>query len=444
MALFLAPIINDQQVDANGAPLSGGRIEVYLAGTSTPATTYSDKAGMVPNTNPIVLNTLGVNNQGEVWLTGGATYKFIIKNSVGVVQRTLDNISGIGDSVSGVDQWVVYQAAPTYVSANSFTVAGDQTQIFQVGRRIRTLNTGGLVYSTITASVYGAPNTTVTVQNTSGALDSGLSLVSYGIVSVLDTSLPVPYPPMRSLVVNGNFAVNQRVYGSGAATTTANQVTLDRWRVVVSGQNLTFGAAAPDRVVTCPAGGLEQIIEAGWVAGGVYVLSWEGTATGTVNGVAVSSGTQTGILPANTAVTLRLSGGTAGKVQFESTYATPYERRPPGLELALCQRDARKSYSAAVVLGAASLAGRYWFSGNISGSITGAVPLIPPMRIPPTIFLLYDQNGNVGSTLGVSSAGAITTRTATTGQINENAFEIVGAVTTDVAMTGQWFAATGF
>jgi hypothetical protein len=189
MANYLAPIINEQQFDANGDPLSGGEIFVYLAGTSTPATTYTTKAGGTPNTFPIDLNTLGVNEDGEVWLIGGSAYKFVIKDSAGVTLRTLDNISGINDTAITADQWVVYQSPPTYVSATSFTVAGDQTQTFQVRRRIKTTNTGGTIYSTITASSYGAPNTTVTVQNDSGVLDSGLSQVSYGLISVLDSSV---------------------------------------------------------------------------------------------------------------------------------------------------------------------------------------------------------------------------------------------------------------
>lgn len=190
MAQFLAPIINEQQFDANGDPLSGGTIEVYLAGTSTPAATTSDKAGLIPNSWPIVLDTLGVNSQGEVWITGGSAYKFIIKNDAGVTQRTIDNVSGINDNTIVVDQWVVYQAPPTFVSATSFTVAGDQTQTFQPGRRLKTTNTGGTVYSTIAASTYLAPNTTVTVVNDSGVLDSGLSVVAYGVISAQSTSAP--------------------------------------------------------------------------------------------------------------------------------------------------------------------------------------------------------------------------------------------------------------
>jgi hypothetical protein len=190
MAQFFAPIINEQQIDANGDPLSGGTIAVYLAGTSTPATTTSDKAGLVPNTWPIVLNTLGVNNQGAVWLTGGAAYKYIIKDADGATLRTIDNVSGINDTVVTNDQWIVFQGAPTFVSATSFTVVGDQTQTFQIRRRLKTQNTGGLIYSTITNSVYSSPNTTVTVQNDSGVLDSGLSQVSYGLISPLNSSMP--------------------------------------------------------------------------------------------------------------------------------------------------------------------------------------------------------------------------------------------------------------
>lgn len=190
MAVFLAPLLNDQQVDANGDPLSGGKIYVYLAGSSTPVTTYSDKAGLVPNTNPLILNTLGVNTQGAVWLTGGSTYKYVIQNAAGVTQRTIDNISGVNDTTVALDQWVVYQATPTYVSATSFTVAGDQTQTFQLGRRVKTTNTGGVVVGTVTASTYSAPNTTVVVRNDSGVLDSGLSAVSYGLISTVDSSLP--------------------------------------------------------------------------------------------------------------------------------------------------------------------------------------------------------------------------------------------------------------
>jgi hypothetical protein len=242
MAVFLAPVINTQQVDNNGAPLSGGTIEVYLAGTSTPSTTYSDKAGLVPNTWPIVLNTLGVNNQGEVWLTGGASYKYVIKNSVGIVQRTLDNVSGINDSTLAADQWVIFQGTPTYVSGTSFTVPGDQTFVFLPGTRVKTVNTGGVVYGTIVRSVYTA-STLVTIITDSGALDSGLSVVSTGVITAANPSLPgtLTTPPFRNRLLNGALRIDQRNSGVSLVIVAGAAIayTVDRFYASCTGANVT-------------------------------------------------------------------------------------------------------------------------------------------------------------------------------------------------------------
>ena len=238
MAQFLAPLINEQQMDANGDPLSGGFIEVYLAGSSTPAATTSDKAGAVPNTWPMVLNTLGVNTQGAVWVTGGALYKFIIKNAANVTQRTIDNIAGINDTTVAIDQWIPYQGTPTYVSPTSFTVGGDQTQTFVFGTRIRTTNAGGIFTGTVVRSAYSAPNTAVTVILDSGVLDAGLSLVSVGLITPTNPSLPgtLTTPPFRNRIINGALRIDQRNSGaSQAIPMSTTTYTADRFYILCAG-----------------------------------------------------------------------------------------------------------------------------------------------------------------------------------------------------------------
>jgi hypothetical protein len=142
----------------------------------------------------------------------------------------------------------------------------------------------------------------------------------------------------RNIIINGDGRINQRGYTSGTATSGANQYTLDRWRVVTSGQNLTFTGNDSGREMTAPAGGVEQVIEDKNISGGTYVLNWEGTATATVGGNAVAKG-GTFTLTANTNATLRMINGTFKNVQIEQgSVATPFERRPYGTELALCQR----------------------------------------------------------------------------------------------------------
>lgn len=95
MAVNLSPIGNGFQFfDSNGAPLNAGKIYTYQAGSSTPLATYTDNAGLVANTNPIILGTDGRPPQ-EIWLSEGYYYKFVLKDSDDVTIQTYDNLYGI-------------------------------------------------------------------------------------------------------------------------------------------------------------------------------------------------------------------------------------------------------------------------------------------------------------------------------------------------------------
>lgn len=143
---------------------------------------------------------------------------------------------------------------------------------------------------------------------------------------------------LRNKLLNAMGHVNQRAYVSGTATGAANQYTLDRWRVVTSGQALTFSASGLGFQLTAPAGGLEQVIEGSMIEGGTYVLSWTGTATATVNGSALANGA-TIALAAGLQTTIRFTGGTVLNPQFELGSAPSlFDFRDPGAELWRCQR----------------------------------------------------------------------------------------------------------
>lgn len=76
-------------VDINGKPLVGGKLYTYLAGTSTPATTYRDIEGTDANENPIVLNGRG---ECVCFLDCSKTYKVVLKDSHDVVIWAQDNV----------------------------------------------------------------------------------------------------------------------------------------------------------------------------------------------------------------------------------------------------------------------------------------------------------------------------------------------------------------
>jgi hypothetical protein len=202
-----------------------------------------------------------------------------------------------------------------------------------------------------------------------------------------------PLAGMRNLLINGNPIINQRGYVSGTATGGANQYTLDRWRVVTSGQSVTFTDSANVRTVTAPAGGIEQVIEGLNILSGTHVLNWTGTATATVDGASVAKG-GTVTLTGGTNCTVRFSGGTFSLPQLEpGTVATPFERRSYGQELALCQRYYYRrpgSQTASYISG-------YYTGWRI---LVGTFPVT--MRATPTMTcsVTFDGSGTFSSITG--------------------------------------------
>lgn len=85
----LTPSAKQQFFDANGNPLSGGKLYTYAAGTTTPLATYTDSSGTTPNANPVILDSRG---EANLWL-GSAVYKFKLTTSTDVEVWTVDNIS---------------------------------------------------------------------------------------------------------------------------------------------------------------------------------------------------------------------------------------------------------------------------------------------------------------------------------------------------------------
>src|SRR4051812_4354755 len=79
-----------------GLPLNLGTITTYAAGSTTPLATYTTSAGSVQNANPIVLGTDG-RPPNEIWITGVA-YRFDLKDSLGNLIKTYDNLGGYVDT----------------------------------------------------------------------------------------------------------------------------------------------------------------------------------------------------------------------------------------------------------------------------------------------------------------------------------------------------------
>jgi hypothetical protein len=197
---YLSPILQQSQFDDNGNFLAGGQIWSYVAGTTTPLAVYTTSDASVSWPNPIVLDARGECG-GEIWLTAGSSYKFVVESAPeygqthGPVIATFDEITGVNDTVTvpSTNNWILYSGTPTYASATSFTVTGDQRSIFQVYRRLKSTNNAGTIYSSILSSTYSTGVTTVTVLNDTGSLDAGMSDVYYSFVETDPSAIPPPF-----------------------------------------------------------------------------------------------------------------------------------------------------------------------------------------------------------------------------------------------------------
>jgi len=74
-------------IDSNGLPLTGGKVDTFEAGTTTPKQTFVESDKSVVEENPIILDALG---RKLVFADGN--YKFVIKTSDDVVLSTFDNL----------------------------------------------------------------------------------------------------------------------------------------------------------------------------------------------------------------------------------------------------------------------------------------------------------------------------------------------------------------
>lgn len=118
-AVFLFEV---SQFFGNTAPLPGGKLFTYAAGTTTPLASYTDSTGVTPATNPIVFDASGRVPAG-IWITSAA-YKFVLQDSAGATVQTIDGINisvpatGPFTSVTSTGDVTIQQSTPATSGAN--------------------------------------------------------------------------------------------------------------------------------------------------------------------------------------------------------------------------------------------------------------------------------------------------------------------------------------
>lgn len=150
--------VGAQFFDNNGAPLAGGKIYSYYAGTTTPLATYTSDTGITAHTNPIILNAAGRVPTGEIWIESAQRYKFIVKTSADVLISTYDNVGSTFNTNPNVDNFTGDGATTVFVLSSSATT----TDIY-INGVYQQKNTYTVVSDTVTFSEAPPPTSTIEV-----------------------------------------------------------------------------------------------------------------------------------------------------------------------------------------------------------------------------------------------------------------------------------------
>jgi len=214
MAVLLSPVggVAGQFFDNNGNPLTGGKLYSYVAGTTTPQATYTSSAGTVAHANPIILDAGGRVPGGEIWLTDGLQYKFVLKNANDVLIGTYDNIVGINSNFVNFLTETEVQTATAGQTVFTLT-----TMQYQQGTNNLSVFVDGV--NQIDGSTYSYVETSSTVVTFTAGLHVG-ALVKFTTAQTLSTGVTdaslVTYSPAGTGAVATTVQTKLREYVSVA------------------------------------------------------------------------------------------------------------------------------------------------------------------------------------------------------------------------------------
>jgi hypothetical protein len=306
MAVNLSPVggVAAQFFTNTGAVLTGGKLYTYAAGTTTPQATFTSGAGTTAWTNPIVLDAAGrVSGSGEIWLTDGASYKFVLKDSNDVLIATYDNITGINSNfinftaeqeiqTATANQTVFTLTTTQYQpNTNTLSVFVDGVNQYGPGAQYAYIETSSTVVTFVSGLHVGASVKFTTTQTLSGG--------------ALDSSQVIYDPPFANSVVTtveNKLAQTVSVEDFGAV---GNGVTNDTTAI----QNAIDSLGAAGGIVLIP-NGMKCVLDGNLTVKSNVSLVGPHTIVGSPqNNTSAPYGSLGGALLLDSSRTITLNGG---------------------------------------------------------------------------------------------------------------------------------------
>jgi hypothetical protein len=334
MTVLLSPVggVAAQFFDNNGNPLSGGKLFSYAAGTTTPAATYTSSLGTTAHTNPIILDSGGRVPGGEIWLTDGVIYKFVLETSTNVLIATYDNIVGINSNfvnftaeqeiqTATAGQTVFNLTTMQYQpGTNSLTVYVDGVNQYGPGAQYAYLETDSDTVTFVSGLHVGASvKFTTATQTTGNATDA--SVVTYTPAGTGAVTRSVQTKLRETLISRNDYATAGNFNTAAAASPTIPSLDGSgnfNAKVTPAGENSQLNLNAA--VLTVAAGPRDAVIYAG--AQSVRVFRNFATMGGfRFRGQYTKGRAPTFAMPSNKVASLTTDLGAMSATTFENWYA---------------------------------------------------------------------------------------------------------------------------
>ena len=488
----IAPVFKFQFLDGNGNPLTAGKLYTYIAGTTTPLTTYPTAAETTPNTNPIILDSAG---RADIFLTAGSAYKFVLANAGNVTQYTVDNITApgtmstqnasavtiTGGTISGV---TITGPITGDVTGNlTGNVTGNLTGNVTGGAIVGESYNGGQLAGLRNKIINGAME--VAQRGTSFTVGTGFgafytldrfsriavtpSSSSLTITQTSDGPASEPTLPysLRCTVATADptvtasefFTLIQKIEGYSARDLIGKTFTLSFWarstkvgthcvafynndypsadRYYVAEYNISVADTWEYKEITVIGG----LITAGtwdWTNGSGLTVGWtlycgatrQGVAGSWQSGWALATSSQVNVLD----TIGNIFAITGAQLEVGNT-PTPFEHRPFGVELGMCQRYYEKSfpYATAPAQNVGSVLGAAYATGQVlNQGFSSHVNFAVAKRAAPTITTYAPDAASANWT-----TVAVVTPTAGTANIGDSGFAVTGST---AVTAGQFYS----
>lgn len=293
-----------QYLDANGNPLSGGKVYTCAVGSTcpgTPLTSYSD-IGVTPNTNPVILDAAG---RATIYLSSAACYKIVVQNTIGSAQWTQDGVcASLPSSISGsvVDSTSVQTLSnKTLNNTNTVTVIDNKLSIESNSDTSKIAQFSSALLPTSTTRVFSLPNGNTTLVGTDvvQSLTNKTLQGNTNVISTADNMFAIHNSADTTKVVefdaSGVTTATIRVY---TAPDVNGALVIDSASQTLTNKTLTSPSVVPvtgvrSRVCSAPIGSVAYAsfgTDSQLTAGSIYWAEIYLPATMTITGITTLNG----------------------------------------------------------------------------------------------------------------------------------------------------------